>query len=178
MAHIANITLVILELLGFSISIPERRWHVLEYYTQNSNLVALVSSVAFLLVGEGAAPLRYLATCMLTMTLLVTLFVLVPMGAGFQKMVFGSNCLYHHTLCPLVSVASYVLWEPHASLLVLPVGVTTVYGLVLLWLNARRVVDGPYPFFRVHDQSRAVTLAWTLVLIGVIGAISYCLGKR
>lgn len=58
MAHIANITLVILELLGFSISITKWRWRVLEYYTQNSNLVALVSSVAFLLVGEGAAPLR------------------------------------------------------------------------------------------------------------------------
>ena len=45
-------------------------------------------------------------------------------------------------------------------------------GLIMIFLNAVRVVDGPYPFFRVHDQSVPATVLWIFALMGVIGAIS------
>ena len=35
----------------------------------------------------------------------------------------------------------------------LPVIVTLIYGIVMLYLNWIRKVDGPYPFFQVHQQS-------------------------
>ena len=56
------------------------------------------------------------------MTFLITAFVLVPMGGGLKKLMFSGNGLYHHTLCPVLSVLSYLLWEPHASIFLLVLG--------------------------------------------------------
>ena len=176
MAELANLAVIVLEVLGLRISISRRHWQIFAYYTQLSNLVTLVSSIAFLLLGGSAAPLRYLSSCMLGMTFLVTLLVLVPMGGGFKRMMLSGNGLYHHTLCPIISIASYIYWEPHAGSWLLPVIVTTVYGLVMLYLNYKRRFDGPYPFFRVHNQSTAASVTWTLVLIAAISAISLGVG--
>ena len=172
MATLANIAVIIFEILGLRISIASRGWKIFAFYTQVSNLITLASSVAFLVAGPAVAPLRYLSSCMLTMTFLVTLFVLVPMGGGFNQLMLLGNGLYHHTLCPLVSVTSYVLWEAHGGSWLAPVVVTTVYGVTMLYLNYRRVFDGPYPFFRVHNQSVTASVVWTLVLIVAIAVIS------
>lgn len=172
MAQAANALLILLELVGLSISIADRRWKIFAYYTQISNLLALASAVAFLLLGEKVAALRYLSTCMLAMTFLISLCVLSPFGGGFKEMMLSDNKLYHHTLCPIISLASYVLWEPHGGTWVAPVVVTTVYGLSMLYLNYLRRFDGPYPFFRVHDQSVLTSVLWTLVLIALIGTLS------
>ena len=176
MATLANLAVIVLEVLGFRVSIGSRRWKIFAFYTQLSNLVTLASSVAFLLAGAAAAPLRYLSSCMLCMTFLVTLFVLVPMGGSFHELMLSGNGLYHHTLCPVISIASYVLWEPHAGSWLLPVAVTTVYGLVMLYLNWKRLFDGPYPFFRVHNQSAAASVMWTLVLVAAISVVSLGIG--
>ena len=172
MAILANVAVIVFEALGLRISIGSRRWLIFAFYTQLSNLVTLASSVAFLLLGAPAALVRYLSSCMLTMTFLVTLLVLVPMGGGFNELMLSGNGLYHHTLCPIISVASYVLWEPHAGSWLLPTVITTIYGLVMLYLNWKQSFDGPYPFFRVHNQSTAATVMWTLVLLASIAAIS------
>ncbi len=172
MATAANILIILLEILGLRISITDRHWKIFAYYTQISNLITLLSSLAFLAFGENAAWLRYLSTCMLTMTFLITLCVLVPMGGGFKALMLSGNGLYHHTLCPIISVLSYVLWEPHSSFWLLPVIVTTVYGLVMLYMNWKLAFDGPYPFFRVHNQSPAATVLWMLGLIAFITVLS------
>ena len=153
-------------------SIAERGWKIFAFYTQISNLLALASAAAFLLLGGPVAPLRYLSTCMLAMTFLISLCVLSPLGGGFKEMMLAGNRLYHHTLCPAVSLVSYVLWEPHGGTWVAPVVVTTIYGPVMLYLNYLRRFDGPYPFFRVHDQSVAASVLWTLALMALIGALS------
>lgn len=172
-ALIANIIVIILELAGFSIS-RSRGLMMLAFYTQLSNLVTLVSSVCYIISREGAftAAMRYLSTVMLIMTVLVTLFVLIPAGAGFTRMMLSGNGLFHHTLCPAVSITSYMLWEAHSSMWVVPVIVTLVYGIAMLYLNHKEVVDGPYPFFRVHNQSVRATVLWMAVLILLIAVIS------
>jgi hypothetical protein len=109
---------------------------------------------------------------MLTMTFLITLFVLVPMGGGFRKLMLSGNGLYHHTLCPMLSVTSYIIWEQHSSLWILPTVLTFIYGIVMLIMNGKGLFDGPYPFFRVRNQSKLATVIWILVLIGIIAAIS------
>ena len=172
MAVAANIAIIILELIGLRISIGERKWKILAYYTQISNLITLLSSIAFLVFGASVAWLRYLSSCMLTMTFLITLCVLVPMGGGFKKLMLSGNGLYHHTLCPLVSVLSYILWEPHSGVWILPVMITAVYGFIMLCMNGLRRFDGPYPFFRVHHQTKTATVLWMIGLIAFITALS------
>ena len=180
-ALIANIIVIVLEMMGFYIS-RSRGWMMLAFYTQLSNIVTLISSVLFI-ISRGAAvtvTLRYLSTVMLTMTVLVTLFVLVPMGAGFVRMMLSGNGLFHHTLCPLVSITSYILWEQHSSMWGIPVAVTFIYGVAMLYLNHTGTVDGPYPFLRVHEQSMKATVIWMAVLTVLISLLSYgivCLAK-
>ena len=173
MAVAANILVILLEILGLRISISDRHWKIFAFYTQISNLITVLSSAAFLMFGASAAWLRYLSSCMLTMTFLITLCVLVPMGGGFKTLMLTGNGLYHHTLCPILSVLSYVLWEPHSNIWILPVAVTTAYGLIMLNMNWKRTFDGPYPFFRVHNQSAAATVFWMQGLIAFIAAISF-----
>lgn len=172
MAIAANVLIILFEILGLRISIADRHWKIFAYYTQISNLITLLSSVALLLFGGEAAWLRYLSACMLTMTFLITLCVLVPMGGGFKTLMLSGNGLYHHTLCPIISVLSYLAWESHSRLWLLPVAVTTIYGLVMLYMNWKQRFDGPYPFFRVRNQSPLATVLWMLGLIAFIALLS------
>jgi len=50
--------------------------------------------------------------------------------------------------------------------------ITLVYGLVMLYLNWVKKVDGPYPFFRIHNQSTATTVLWMTVLFAAVSGIS------
>jgi hypothetical protein len=174
MSFAINIAVIILEIIGLRISISERKWKIFAYYTQISNIITLVYSVFFVVSQSSVVTitLRYLSSCMLTMTFLITLFVLVPMGGGFRKLMLSGNGLYHHTLCPMLSVTSYIIWEQHSSLWILPTVLTFIYGIVMLIMNGKGLFDGPYPFFRVRNQSKLATVIWILVLIGIIAAIS------
>ncbi|MBQ3292496.1 MAG: hypothetical protein IJH43_09090 [Mogibacterium sp.] len=174
-----NIAVIILEIIGLWISISDRKWAIFAYYTQISNIITLVSSIVFVMAGSSGISviLRYLSSCMLTMTFLITLFVLVPMGAGFKRMMLSGNGLYHHTLCPILSVTSYILLEGHSHLWMLPTILTFIYGITMLAMNAKGRFDGPYPFFRVHEQSKAATVIWMAVLTGVIAMISIGISK-
>lgn len=180
-AFVAIIIIIALEMIGFSLC-RARGFKKLIFYTQLSNLVTLISSVC-LLVSRGAAvtvTMRYLSTVMLMMTVLISLFVLVPMGAGFTKMMLSGVGLFHHTLCPLVSITSYILWEQHSAMWGIPVAVTFAYGLAMLYLNHKGTIEGPYPFFRVHKQSVRVTVMWMTALTILIAALSIgvvCIAK-
>ncbi len=173
MAIIANIIVIILEILGLSITVKRHGVRLFAYYTQLSNIAALLSSVLFLLTGPRASLLRLVSSCMLVMTFLVTLFILVPMGAGFKDMLLSGSGLYHHTLCPIISVLSYILWEPHSYAWLVPVAVTFVYGMIMLYLNWKGAFEGPYPFFKVRELELQATVLWMALLTFVIAVISF-----
>ena len=109
---------------------------------------------------------------MLTMTFLVTVFVLVPMGGGFKKLMLQGNGLYHHSICPVLCFISYVFFEPHSRAWYLPMILTAVYGTVMLILNYRKLVDGPYPFLKVHEQGKRASIVWMIVLTLLITVIA------
>ena len=173
MGIIANVLIIIMEIIAFRISFKRIRWEMFIYYTELSNLITLISSAAYLLTGGNVPALRYLSAVELTMTFLVTLCILAPMGGGFKKLMLEDNGIYHHTLVPILSVLSYVLWEEHSTLWLLPVILTVIYGLTMMYLNVIGKMDGPYPFLRVRHQSRTASVLWFFALIGVITAISF-----
>ena len=62
---------------------------------------------------------------------------------------------------PIVSVGSYLLVESHvpsASAILFPTVVTFLYGMIMLYLNYKDRFDGPYPFFRIKNQSAMATV--------------------
>jgi len=42
----------------------------------------------------------------------------------------------------------------------------------MLYLNGKRRVGEPYPFFRVHNHSVAATVRWMALLFAAVTAIS------
>lgn len=146
------------------------------FYTQLSNLAAILSAVCALLFPgqEWTAVFRYLAVCMLIMTCLVTVFVLVPTIRDTQLLLWSRSGFFLHLVCPLLNVLSWFFLEPHvpAGYVFLPPLVTLVYGIIMLYLNYRRIYDGPYPFLRVHNQSVTATVLWIIVLLVIMGSIS------
>ena len=186
-----HLVLIVMEIIGFTISISKRGAGILAYYTQLSNLVALLSSillvVEWLLRKRGAREevtsfmrivdrMRYLACCMLTMTSLVTVFILTPATGDVREMLFSGSQLYHHTLCPILSVLSFILLEKRATArgdILIPVTVTILYGIIMICLNGAGLYDGPYPFFQVHRIGIPATILWVIVLMVVIALISW-----
>ena len=174
LARILCVIVLLLEARGLSLSISDRKWKILVFYTQLSNLAATVSALLLVILDQSTwvTVLRYVSTCMLVMTFLVTTCVLIPMGGDPKKLLWSGNGLYHHVLCPIISTVSYVFAERHSGMIWLPVAITLVYGMVMLYLNGIRKVDGPYPFFRVHNQSVAATVLWMTALMAVMTGIS------
>ena len=120
--------------------------------------------------------MRYLACCMLTMTSLVTVFILTPATGDVRGMLFSGSQLYHHTLCPILSVLSFILLEKRATArgdILIPVTVTILYGIIMICLNGAGLYDGPYPFFQVHRIGIPATILWVIVLMVVIALISW-----
>ena len=173
MARILCVLILVLEVKGLSLSLSERKWRALVFYTQLSNVVTTVSALLLVLFGQPlwVTVLRYVGTCLLVMTFFVTTCVLIPMG-GDPKHLLTGNGLFLHVLCPAVSAVSYIFFERHCGMVWLPAAVTLVYGLLMLYLNGIRKVDGPYPFFRVHDQTPARTVLWMAVLLTAVTGIS------
>ena len=185
MVKIMCLIILALEARGLYISISERHWKIFAFYTQLSNIITAVSAILVIILGQTpfTTLLRYLSSCMLLMTFIVTTCVLVPMGGDAKQLLFSGNGIYHHLLIPIISIASYLLIEQHvksASAILLPTMVTFLYGVAMLWLNYKGLFDGPYPFFRVKKQSVKATVLWMTILIAAIAGLSavlYLLGR-
>ena len=197
---IVNIVLVIMEIAGLvlmvemylSYGLHPLGW--IKYYTQLSNIFSMICAglvAAFtakdLIKNTDSTPnfvrlLKFSSACCLTETLLVTAFVLSPMGmmGGFVPLMFEGPNLYHHLLCPLVSLLSLVLLEKgdkitfkHAALSMIP---TLIYGVVSVALNLLKVWHGPYPFLYVYEQPVYMSFIWAVLILG--GAYAITLGVR
>lgn len=177
-AYILNAIIIPLALTGFYLSFRHVRWQIIIYYTEIANCIALVSSIMYLIDADGTAVFRYASTCMLTMTSLVSLLVLSPSDGGIKKNMFEGECLYQHTLIPLISLISYIFMERHCDWWYIPVIVTFAYGMLMVFLNIIRKVDGPYDFLKIRKNGIRSTIIWIAVLLLVITLISvgimYC----
>ena len=187
-----NIIIVILEVVSIIIRLNVRHALGIEYYTMDSNILSLIISaiLAYYLIKGGKIPkwvsiAKYVAVCMLTVTILVTAFILSPMiENGFYIFMFTDQMLYNHTLCPILSLISFLLLEKHNLVkkdIWWPIGATLLYAFILIILNLCHVVDGPYPFLQVYNQTLLATFGWAALILGGAAGISagvYALRKN
>lgn len=185
LALLANIIIVILEIFGLIFSIRRHGVKVFHYYTENSNYLTLIISTIFTIVStyslftkkqikRSIYLLRFISTTCLTITLLVVLFILIPMFPDTAIfMLFKDSNLYQHTLCPILSIISFLFFENDFKLnkksIFLATLPTIVYGLIFITLNLLKVVIGPYPFFYVYEIPWYSSLMWlSIILFGAI----------
>lgn len=183
-AILVNFVIFCLEIVGLFLSARSYGWGLFQYYTQLSNMFALLVSGGFVAYGicavvfkKNVIPLwlkllRFMATCCLSLTMIVVFAVLIPMigEGGFRLMVMVDSTPYHHLVCPLLSLISFIFFEikpelklKHTLIALIP---TIVYGLVMFLLNLLKVIVGPYPFLLVYNQPWFVTIIWAIALFG------------
>ena len=178
-----NLSILYMETIAMPISWDYGHELVFTMYTELSNMFnmvvcALVALCQLLDLFTGrelprwVKQLKFWSTSCLTMTFLTVVFILAPMyedGNGWYIMLCTSSMLYHHLLNPLAAIFSFVLLErtprlPRSTVkwALLP---TVLYGSIILWLNIQRVVDGPYPFMKVYDQSVQASVLWCIAIL-------------
>ena len=190
-----NLFIVCAEPIALPMSWDWGREQMFLFYTEDSNILAAcicfmvaLAQLCCIFTGKELPrwlhTLKYIAVCCLTMTLLTVVFVLGPMyedGNGWYIMLCTSSMLYHHLLNPLAAILSFVLLERTPRLprrtvkwALLP---TAVYGGILLWMNVRKLADGPYPFLKVWEQGIPATVLWCIAILLMNSLYAWLLWK-
>jgi hypothetical protein len=183
---IINLILIILEIVGFILVINEIGIKTLEYYTEDSNFLLLLSSALFLIYlcldrefPSWLKTLRYISVVSTTLTLIIVLTVLSwTTDFGLPYLLFEGSMLYHHTLCPVIALISFIFVERYENLNV-SYGLifTLIYGIIMIILNILKTVEGPYPFLLVYKQPVSHSIIWTIIIFAITYLIAWILKK-
>ncbi len=170
-ALIINIIILTLTLLSFAKTFFLEHSIAVEYYTNDSNILALISSLLFIIFykkeKDFVKDIRFLATSCLTVTFLVVVFVLCPMYSfNYKLLMFTDIYLVFHTIVPILSIFSYIVLENGSSKKYLCLIFTMIYAIILIILNILNLIKGPYPFLMVTTQNPLVTILWGIIIIG------------
>lgn len=193
---VVNSALAVMEFIGLVLMVELYKSYNLhpfgwiKYYTQLSNIFSMITAVTVVIFSirdlknntysekNSVRIMKFISTCCLTETFLVTMFVLAPMGmmGGFVPIMFEGPNLYHHFLCPIVSLLSLCILErgkkiefKHCVYALIP---TLIYGAITVTLNIMKVMHGPYPFLYVYEQPVYMSLIWAVVVLGGAYAIT------
>ena len=183
MARILNLIVVIFALIAFSkVRKQERLRKSFVYYTQISNGLALLSSALLVILGQKpfVEVLRFLSSSMLAMASFVVVCILVPMTRNIKGLLFSGSGLFQHLLIPIISVISYLFAENKVPMtwIWLPIIVTLLYGLTMLYLNSKGKVNGPYPFFQIKRIGIKRAAVWMVGLLIAVSLLSGAIGYR
>ena len=157
------------------------------WYTVDSNVLQLLVSAAvvYYCVKDKPLPafltiLHFISAVALTVTFLIVAFVLAPAG-GIGYYFLQNVAPINHFIGPLLSVISLLFLEdvPKMSIGILcwPVAYSLFYGIVCLILNIFRVIDGPYFFLQVYEQSVFTIILW-FAIVAIICFIFSCIYYR
>ena len=196
-ATVSNILLFVGETIAFVSAIKETGAFIFVRLCGIGNLLLFFSAFFALLSvyynvrkGCGTNPyshtLRYVATCVSTVTLVVFLLLLLPHEKDPGSLLTSVSDWLFYIVCPLLSLLSFLFFEKEESrnlnYFYVPVGVALVfvYGVVMLALNFAEVYSGPYYFLRVNEQpTRTVTLTLFGIALGsAITSFLLCLGNK
>lgn len=180
LALMVNIFLIMGETTGFVLRIIIQNDPGFAFYTMDSNLLSLIASVIFVYyfmrgrkLPHWASVLKFTSVIALMVTFIVVLTVLSPgMENGYVTMMFSGQMLFTHTVCPVLATLSFLLLERHHLVskdVMWATMYTVIYAIILVIMNLARVIEGPYPFLMVYNQSIMETIGWTVTILG--GAI-------
>ena len=185
-----NLMIVLFELFGFFITYQVKNTFITyEYYTDLSNLLLLIVCAIFLLylvlrkkVPRWLEILKYSSTICLTLTFLVVVFILCPMnGFNYGFMLFYKSLLFQHFLCPILSVLTFLCFDEikitTAKENFYGILLTVIYGIVIMFLNILRYVEGPYPFLLVYEQPVWQSVGWIIILLSLTYFIGFIIRK-
>ena len=147
-----------------------------QYYTIDSNILQMLVSAAIVFrilyrkeerVSARLSILHLVCAVNLTITFLIALLVLAPQE-GFAYYFIENVAPINHLLGPLLSVITFLFLEESEKLpgiaVFIPMAATLLYGITALILNALRILDGPYFFLRIYDESLGTIVFWFAII--------------
>lgn len=177
-AIIINISIIFMEIFAFVDCFKLDGIKCFQYYTQDSNLFLMISCILYLIVclankekkSRFISLLKYSSTVSVTVTFLVVVTILAPVMGGYKAMMFDGTMLYHHLLCPILGFVSFIFLEDHEISglkdALLAMIFTVIYGIIAVILNILGIMDGPYPFLKVYEQSLLMSVMWVFLMNG------------
>lgn len=162
------------------------------HYTIDSNVAQMIVSgiiiYMILIKGKELIPvwlstLHLICAVCLTITFLISLFVLAPQE-GFAYYFLENVAPINHLIGPLLSVITFLFFEHSEPLppgtIFMPMLATLLYGVVALLLNVIKVLDGPYFFLRVYEVPAGTIVMWFVIiaLLCIILSAVYWWGRR
>lgn len=184
-----NILIILFEIIGFIIIYKNYGGIDYEYYTEDSNILALFSSIIyvfFLLINKKIpkwiSVFKYMTTICLSVTFFVVLFVLIPMdNFNFYGLLIKDAFVFQHLICPLLSIITFVFFDNLGEYTkkdtLFGLNLTVIYSIVLSVLNVLGTVRGPYPFLMIREQSLFESVMWYIVMISFAYLIAFSLRK-
>ncbi|MBQ4011673.1 MAG: hypothetical protein II602_03925 [Erysipelotrichales bacterium] len=174
-----NAVICVLEVIGFYLAFKALGVSVLKYYTQLSNFLLTVGSallIAWILrhpdkeIPRWLGLLKLIGTLSVSVTFIVVITVLSwTMPISLWDLLTQGSMLYHHTICPVLGMLSFVLWEPFAYRkkdAYTAVKRHAVYAAFTIPLNILRLLNGPYPFLKVYEQPWWASVLWVFIILG------------
>ena len=186
---ILNLLIIIFELIGFIKTYTFNNRIPIEFYTEDSNLLALFTSIIYIIyllkdnnIPKWLSEIKYISTICLTVTFVVVLFILTPIyNFNFIGMFFENSLLYHHLLCPILSIITFIYFDKLRIFSLkdnfIGISFTIIYGILLIILNILDIIVGPYPFLMVKNQSILMSILWFIIILGLTYFISSLLRK-
>ena len=188
-AFIINILIIIMELFAFLVCYKESGFDCFKYYTQDSNLFLMFTSLLYfisLLICDKKIPhfvslLKYAATTSVVITFLTVVTILAPVMGGYKAMLLDGTMLIHHLICPIFGFVTFVFFEKHnlngLKDALISMIFTCLYGVVAVTLNVLKIMDGPYPFLKVYDQTILMSIFWLILMMGSSYLITVLIGN-
>ena len=176
-ALIFNYLIIVLEIYALIAITREQGYLPIEYYTVDSNIFALITSLLFVIFHKKnytwVRDLKYISTVCLTVTFLVVIFILTPFANfRYYDFMLKGVLLYHHTLCPIFAILTYMLYEKRSTKTPLCLVFTIIYTIVLVILNLMDKIVGPYFFLMVKQNSIPKTIFWVIIIY----SLNYLIG--
>lgn len=182
-----NILIVLLEIIGFVITYVINKKISIEFYTEDSNILALITSSIFVIymLNKKEIPrwlklLKYATTICLSVTFIVVIFILAPMyNFNYPYLLFHNSLLYQHLLCPILSIITFIYFDNLGDFSIkdnfTSLSLTLLYAIILIILNILKLVIGPYPFLMVYEQSILISIIWFIIIFTLAYLIGYML---
>jgi hypothetical protein len=176
-----SILIVIFEIIAFIDSYSRNGFGLFLFYTECSNFFAMIVCAIYSLyilfnynkeIPKWLYLLKYMATLGLIITFIIVILILCPMyGAnGYKMMLLYGSMLYQHLICPILLFFSFVFVDKINKITIkesffslIP---TIIYALITIVLNILRIIEGPYPFLYVYNQTVLMSILWFIIIIG------------
>ena len=184
-ALVSNILLLIMEVVGVVVMFVQSGYVDLKYYTNWSNILGLISAVLFLIcyinkernkvLNDALKYFKLTSTICLTVTILVVVFMFVPMdNFNFYRWVIRDNFFSFHLISPIIAFITFMFFEKYdyeyIKDTIIGLVFTIIYSVVVCILILLKKISAPYPFLDLYAHSVIVNIInLTLLLLAIIG---------